>query len=158
MDWGEREFEKYNAWTGDRWYYLLDFNIVIHNVPVDGRIYFSFGMHEIDNLIFTRHETHDIIGLGNWKLGVYPSKKIGYLFRRLEDFHKYNGIDDPTHLVRFGKSIRISGDGTDSSADVIGTLDFTVDTADAYASNPGIGPKVDGEIKIGSAKKQLGHH
>ncbi len=150
-NWGTREFRKYNAWTGNRWSYPLDFNLTIHNVPIDSVIKFHFSMREHD---FSN--SYDQIDLAEGqsvfaKMVMYPSKQMGFVLDQADKEQK-----DLKHTVVFGKSKRLSGLGEPflgNDGTAIGTLDFIITASGSYAPNPNIGPKVGGGESSVSCKK-----
>jgi len=116
--WGERNYPIPNIRVGYWFYYNLNFELIIKNVPVNGRVEFEINMSEIDDSI--EHISFMRDDHSGEYLVAYPSKNIAYL----TSFG--NKFSDSMHLVNFGKSKRVVGTRVDSDEDTIGKLDFTI--------------------------------
>ena len=111
-DWGKKDYRKYNVWSEDRWSYKLGLNLVLKDVPLNGKVEFRIQLVEHDTgaddwIIFEPkgYRTLDIL--------VYPSRNIAILERM------------PASVISFGKTKRLTGTAI-AKEDVSGTLDLTI--------------------------------
>ena len=117
-NWGEKNYTIPNvqpAW----FHYNLDLELIIKNVPLNGRVELDLNMVEIDlgdndyiSFLRNDHSGQHIVA--------YPSKNIAYLTSFGHEF------SDSMHLVNFGKSKRVVGTIVNSNEDTAGKLDFVI--------------------------------
>ncbi len=127
-NWGTRDYDMYNAWTGDRWNYLLELRIVINNFPVQGNATLYIAMREEDDFLSGGDEALDLSpepGSSRLEIKIYPSSERAFFLRS-------GGaeIQDSTHMMVFGRSKRFIGDGSGlEGGDVIASIDITISAA-----------------------------
>ena len=116
-NWGTRDYNMYNAWTGNRWNYPLELRIVINNFPVQGYAWFDVWMKEEDSGL----NANDWMDLnpypifGNLEFNVYPASQRAFLLR-LEGENMVE-VQNSIGMVVFGRSKRFVGDGGKSGGE-----------------------------------------
>jgi hypothetical protein len=154
-NWGTRDYDMLNVWTGNWWNYPLQLRLVINNFPVQGYAWFNVFMTEED----TGFNADDGLDLnpypiyGNLEFNIYPASGRAYFLRW--DVKGGREIQDSTGMVVFGRSKRFigAGDGKGRHEDVAASIDIKMSAGDAILP-PGIAgegtmpapPKVGGAV------------
>ncbi len=147
-DWGEKSYRKNEiklAWSN----FHLDLELIIKNIPLNGRVTFWVDMHEIDDfqddyISFLRND------LSGDFIVAYPSKNIAYILAYGPAGKQLiNERHDSEHLIRFGKRKRVVGTRTFSTG-TVGKLDFTISSSNIQAKKVGGAVRHD---KVGFCRK-----
>ena len=139
-NWGTRDYDMFNLWSGDRWNYPLELRIIVNNFPVQGYAYFNLYMEEEDSGL-NQDDGLDLNpqpGTGKLEFSIYPDSQRAYLLRW--DGTKGVEVADSTGMVVFGKSKRFIGGGQGSRLleDVSASIDIKISSSNV--------PKVGGAI------------